>query len=138
MRIKQFVSPASSRQFPGITQALPARCLRSKLLSKFRSVLKIHASSSSGEVCGFVYDNHYAPLLNVSDKTNCFYADPSALASVLSKYGEPAAIFHSHPNGCLELSEEDKTMWYYSNSTMIVGCVTDGRLRWKMYGKPGH
>ena len=97
-----------------------------------------HAFSSMAEVCGFVYENHYVPLPNRSPRSDQFYADPSSLARVLFEYGEPPAIFHTHPDGCLELSEEDRRMWYYSNSTMIVGCVTDGRLRWKMYGKPGH
>ena len=96
-----------------------------------------HAFSSTGEVCGFVYENHYAPVPNLSDRADHFYCDPSSLARVLFQYGEPTAIFHTHPNGCLELSVEDRRMWYYSNSTMIVGCIRDGRLWWKMYGKPG-
>jgi proteasome lid subunit RPN8/RPN11 len=100
--------------------------------------MEVHAFSSKGEVCGFVYDNHYAPLPNLSGKADQFYADPSTIARILFQFGEPVAIFHTHPNGCLELSGEDKIMWYYSNSTMIVGCVRDGWLRWKMYGKPGH
>jgi proteasome lid subunit RPN8/RPN11 len=96
-----------------------------------------HAFTSPGEVCGFVYKKHYVPLRNLSAKVDHFYADPSALAHVLSQQGEPFAIFHTHPNGSLELSAEDRAMWYYSNSTMIVGCIKKGRLRWKMYGKPG-
>lgn len=94
-----------------------------------------HAFSSAGEVCGFVYENHYEPLPNLSGQAHRFYGDPSAVVRGLLQHGEPFGIFHTHPNGSLELSGEDKRMWYYSNSTMIVGCVTNGQLRWKMYGK---
>jgi proteasome lid subunit RPN8/RPN11 len=99
--------------------------------------MKEHAQSSESEVCGFVYCDNYFPLPNRSGGVNRFHGDPSVVARLLFQYGEPLAIFHTHPNGCLELSDEDRRMWYYSNSTMIVGCIQDGRLKWKMYGKPG-
>jgi proteasome lid subunit RPN8/RPN11 len=99
--------------------------------------MEAHAFSNEAEVCGFVYGNHYVPLPNLSRSKDHFYGDPSTVARILFQHGEPVAIFHTHPNGCLELSVEDRTMWYYLNSTMIVGCVRDGQLRWKMYGKPG-
>ncbi len=126
MHTKQSGADVSSAELAGGTPA--PLCLKE---------MEQHASSSSNEVCGFVYESHYAPLTNLSGTANHFYGDPSGLARILFQYGEPRAIFHTHPNGCLELSTEDRRMWYYSNSTMIVGCITNGRLRWKMYGKRG-
>ena len=96
-----------------------------------------HASSSDSEVCGLVFEHGYVRLENVSGDSHRFYGDPSQLAKTLSVHGEPLAIFHTHPNGNLTLSEEDRKMWYYRGSTMIVGCMQNGRLRWKMYGNRG-
>ncbi len=135
MLISDFVTPASSRQDAEASQALPAGCRRYKLLSKFRAEMKTHACSTVQEVCGFVYEQHYFPLPNIAGVQDRFYADPASLASVLAQHGEPLGIFHTHPNGSLELSGEDRRLWYYSNSTMIVGCVRNGQLWWKMYGK---
>jgi proteasome lid subunit RPN8/RPN11 len=113
---------------------------RTTALSLAASVLfemEMHALSKSEEVCGFVYPDHYQPLENVLKSSRAFYADPAQLARTLSLYGEPPAIFHTHPGGNPELSEADRKLWYYKNSTMIVGCVRDGQLRWKMYGNRG-
>ncbi|MCI0411245.1 hypothetical protein L0222_00420 [bacterium] len=127
-------SRLASTRLRGNAKTRNAKTILPALLLK---EMEQHASSSSNEVCGFVYESHYAPLTNLSGTANHFYGDPSGLARILSQYGEPRAIFHTHPNGCLELSTEDRRMWYYCNSTMIVGCITNGRLRWKMYGKRG-
>jgi proteasome lid subunit RPN8/RPN11 len=100
--------------------------------------MQAHALSASGEVCGFVYGKHYRALRNIAttpDKN--FFADPVDLAHALFLHGEPLAIFHTHTDGNLGLSVVDRNLWYYRNSTMIVGCIYDGRLRWKMYGNRG-
>jgi proteasome lid subunit RPN8/RPN11 len=103
------------------------------------AAIERHArSDDNGEVCGLVYRDRYIPLRNVSGSKHRFYADPAELAVTLSRYGEPQAIFHTHPDGKLKLSAEDLRMWYYSNSTMIIGFLEKGRLRWKMYGNRGH
>jgi len=103
------------------------------------AAMEAHAQSEpAGEVCGFVYDDRYVPLRNVSGSNRRFYADPADVTIALSRYGEPKAIFHTHPGSDLTLSAEDFRMWYYSSSTMIVGCLENGRLRWKMYGNRGH
>ncbi len=99
--------------------------------------MEVHASSSPSEVCGLVYEQLYLPLENVSGSDDRFFGSPAELARALSSYGEPVAIFHTHPNGNLQLSSADKKMWYYSNSTMIVGCIRNGRLHWKVYGNRG-
>ena len=96
--------------------------------------MSAHAASEPIELCGFIYENHYEPLTNVLRSPYRFYADPAQVARMLSCYGEPLAIFHTHPNGNLHLSDEDRSLWYYRNSTMIVGCIRDGHLHWKMYG----
>jgi proteasome lid subunit RPN8/RPN11 len=100
--------------------------------------IEAHALSEAGEVCGLIYPHRYLPLRNISPRPDReFYADPSELARCLFLYGEPLAIFHTHPTSNLELSTEDNKLWYYRNSTMIVGCIDEGRLRWKMYGNRG-
>jgi proteasome lid subunit RPN8/RPN11 len=100
--------------------------------------IEAHASSTDGEVCGFIYENRYIPIPNISDRHDRYYADPHVLARVLSQYGEPDIIFHTHPNGNLELSSEDQRLWYYVNSTIMVASRSEGHLRWKMYGKRRH
>ena len=99
------------------------------------SQIEAQATSTDAEICGFIYEDRYIPMPNIAERKDRYYADPQTLARVLSQYGEPGIIFHSHPNGRLELSEEDRRLWYYTNSTMMVGCMSGGRLRWKMYGK---
>jgi proteasome lid subunit RPN8/RPN11 len=100
--------------------------------------MEAHALSDSGEVCGLLYSDHYRPLRNIATGTsNAFFADPRNLAQAFFACGEPIAIFHTHPDGNLNLSAVDRSLWYYRNSTMIVGCIFDGRLRWKMYGNRG-
>ena len=97
-----------------------------------------HASEDvMQEACGFIYETFYIPLPNVSETPNRFFADPRALARTLAQYGEPEMVFHTHPNGNLDLSLEDRRLWYYTNSTMMIGCMFEGHLRWKIYGKRG-
>ena len=105
--------------------------------SEVLSDMEHHATSSQSEVCGLVFEHGYVRLENVSEARDRFYANPAQLARTLSVYGEPLAIFHTHPNGNLALSGEDRRMWYYRSSTMIVGCMRNGRLHWKMYGNRG-
>ena len=104
---------------------------------KILQQIQTHASSSPGEVCGFVYGDRYIPLPNVELRNNRFFADPRSLAQALARFGEPEIIFHTHPDGNLELSAEDRRLWYYTNSTMMIGCMLKGRLRWKLYVKRG-
>jgi proteasome lid subunit RPN8/RPN11 len=87
------------------------------------------------EVCGFIYKTHYVPLPNTASSPDRYYADPCVLAQTLAHYGEPEIIFHSHPNRNLELSQEDRRLWYYPDSTIMIGCMIEGRLRWKTYVK---
>lgn len=111
---------------------------KSCLLPEVLDQMEAHALSESGEVCGLIFKNRYFPLRNVSPfVSRRFFADPVELAHGLFLYGEPLAIFHTHPSCNLELSTEDRKLWYYRNSTMIVGCIDDGRLRWKIYGNRG-
>ena len=109
------------------------------LLPEVLDQMEAHALTESVEVCGLVYEHRYLPLRNISPFANrTFFADPAELARGLFLYGEPRAIFHTHPDHSnLELSVEDRKLWYYRNSTMIVGCIDDGRLRWKIYGNRG-
>ena len=105
-------------------------------LSNVFLAMEAHAKTNPrGEVCGFVYKDQYVRLENISGSNHRFYASPMALAKALADYGEPDAIFHTHPNLNLGLSREDRKMWYYIRSTIIVGCMHQGRLQWKMYGK---
>ena len=106
------------------------------LLPEVLNQMEAHALTECVEVCGLVYEHRYLPLRNISPFAGrTFFADPAELARGLFLYGEPRAIFHTHPNHSnLELSVEDRKLWYYRNSTMIVGCIDDGRLRWKIYG----
>ena len=97
--------------------------------------IEAHASSTNAEICGFIYKDRYVPIPNIASDPNHYFGDPRALARILSNYGEPDIIFHTHPNGNLALSAEDRSLWYYVNSTMMVGFMSAGHLRWKMYGK---
>jgi proteasome lid subunit RPN8/RPN11 len=81
------------------------------------------------EVCGFVYENTYIPLTNIAKDPRIFIADRSEVAKALAHYGEPLAIFHSHPNGNLKPSEEDMRLAsYYNNSIILIGRIVDGKL----------
>jgi len=99
--------------------------------------MQSHATSSEAEICGFVYGDRYIPLPNNASNRDRYSADPRALAGALASFGEPEIIFHTHPNGNLEPSAEDRRLWYYTNSTMMIGCMVRGRLRWKLYGIRG-
>ena len=85
------------------------------------------------EVCGFVYQNLYYPLRNVMDSDRSFYADPVEVAYALAHFGEPSAIFHTHPTGFDSPSETDKKLTYYTNSTILIGTLCDGKLNLKEY-----
>jgi proteasome lid subunit RPN8/RPN11 len=86
-------------------------------------------SSPHREVCGFVYPDQYVRLTNISHDPNAFVADASEIAKCLSHYGEPLAIFHSHPNGSSQPSARDLQLAsYYRNSTIIIGVIVKGRL----------
>lgn len=85
--------------------------------------------SPDREVCGFVYGDKYIPLTNLAEDTRSFIADPGEVAKALAQYGEPLAIFHSHPNGCLEPSGRDLELAsYYNNSIIVIGTIINGRL----------
>jgi proteasome lid subunit RPN8/RPN11 len=85
-------------------------------------------SDPDREVCGFVYENFYLPLRNLAADNRSFYADPEDIALALARYGEPKAIFHTHPAGFEEPSEIDKMLSYYIYSTTIIGVLEDGKL----------
>jgi proteasome lid subunit RPN8/RPN11 len=85
--------------------------------------------SAEREVCGFIYENRYVPLTNIAKKSGTFIADPAEVAVTLARYGEPVAIFHSHPNGSPAPSAEDvRLASYYSNSMILIGRIINGRL----------
>lgn len=84
-------------------------------------------SSRDREVCGFIYKDRYVPLTNLSADPHSFYADPSEVLLSLVRYGEPSAIFHTHPNGQEQPSLQDRQS-YYSNSTIVIGTIHDERL----------
>ena len=90
-------------------------------------------SEPDREVCGFVYQNFYHPLRNLASDHSSFYADPADIAMALVRYGEPAAIFHTHPCGVDSPSETDRKLSYYNNSTTIIGTLKGGRLFVKEY-----
>jgi proteasome lid subunit RPN8/RPN11 len=97
--------------------------------------MEMHAlSAGDAEVCGLVFQDRYVRIDNVSDDPLRFLADPAQLAQALSLYGEPDAVFHSHPDGNLLLSAEDSSRHYYVYSYIIVGCVRSDRLQWKIRG----
>ena len=86
-------------------------------------------ANADREVCGFVYHDRYVRLTNIAKDPNSFRVDPSEIAQCLARYGEPSAIFHSHPNGSLHPSHQDlKLRSYYINSTIIIGKIINGRL----------
>ncbi len=85
-------------------------------------------SSPQREVCGFVYEDRYLPLTNLAKNSFSFFADPVQVASALARYGEPIAIFHTHPDGSVKPSLADIKQSYYSNSTIIIGKIVNGRL----------
>jgi proteasome lid subunit RPN8/RPN11 len=86
-------------------------------------------SSPDREVCGFLYHDQYIPLTNVAADPRAFIADPTEVAIALERYGEPLAIFHSHPNGSPEPSVQDlRLASYYNNSIMLIGMIVGGRL----------
>lgn len=89
-----------------------------------------HARSSSGhEVCGFVYSDRYVPLRNLSADPHRFQADPKEVAAALAQYGEPAAVFHTHPHGPAQPSAADLGEYYYISSNLLIGTFgADGTL----------
>ena len=87
----------------------------------------------ASEACGLVYKNAYFPIQNSATAVNRHYADPGQLAHILARYGEPAAVFHTHPRRNLSLSHSDIELFYYSYSTMIIGSLQDGRLILRAY-----
>jgi proteasome lid subunit RPN8/RPN11 len=85
--------------------------------------------SPEREVCGFIYENKYIPLTNIAKDSRTFIADPTEVAVALVRYGEPLAIFHSHPNGSLGPSAKDLELAsYYNTSIIIIGAIIKGRL----------
>jgi proteasome lid subunit RPN8/RPN11 len=85
--------------------------------------------SPDREVCGFVYHDKYIRLTNIAANSRTFIADPAEVATALTDYGEPLAIFHSHPNGSLDPSAKDLELAsYYSNSIIVIGAIIKGRL----------
>jgi proteasome lid subunit RPN8/RPN11 len=85
--------------------------------------------SPEREVCGFIYPDHYVPLTNLAANPNTFIADPAEVAKALARYGEPMAIFHSHPGGSPNPSEDDlRLASYYNSSIIIIGTFINGRL----------
>ena len=101
------------------------RMLVNNLKDPERDVLQ----SADREVCGFIYENRYVPLTNIAKDSRTFIADPAEVAVILARYGEPVAIFHSHPNGSPNPSEEDvRLASYYLNSTILIGRIINGRL----------
>ena len=89
------------------------------------------------EICGFVYFDRYVPLTNQVSSANMFVADPASLARTLASFGEPDAIFHTHPNGILHPSEEDNTRWYYPRSILIIGTVAKCDFQFKAFRNAG-
>ena len=89
--------------------------------------------SPGEEVCGLLYRDRYVPLRNLAGKRGEFFADPVGLALCLGRHGEPIAVFHSHPNGNLSISQQDRNHWFYRKSTIIIGALQSGRLRVKAY-----
>jgi proteasome lid subunit RPN8/RPN11 len=82
------------------------------------------------EVCGFIYEDRYLPLTNIAKDPRAFIADPAEVALALSHHGEPLAIFHSHPDGSLQPSEQDLQLAsYYTNSMMVIGTIVSGKLK---------
>jgi proteasome lid subunit RPN8/RPN11 len=101
---------------------------------KITEAMKKHAlTMPDREVCGFVYQDFYYPLNNLAHGSISFYADPADVAFALAHFGEPAAIFHTHPTGTNSPSEIDVSMSYYNNSTMIIGIIRDGKFTFKEY-----
>ena len=107
-------------------------------------LLEAHTASSPGsEVCGWIYPDRYLPLRNTASAPDRFIADPRDLARALLRYGEPLAIFHSHPNGNLNPSLLDQRPCYYKNSMMIIGGYVDGEfcvnlVQFPVYGHEGY
>jgi proteasome lid subunit RPN8/RPN11 len=104
---------------------------------ELEAAIEQHAlSDPDHEICGFLYLDHYLPLKTVSNDVAHFQAEPSELARAITKYGEPLAIFHTHPNGPLDPSLEDLASPYYINSIMIIGKIQDGKLQYRMFSPP--
>jgi len=85
------------------------------------------------EVCGFVYSDRYVSLTSQRSSRTTFVADPGCICRPLARFGEPDAIFHSHPNGILRPSVEDLLQWYYPRSVLIIGTIVDGQIKYKAF-----
>ena len=86
-----------------------------------RSIEEHARSSPDFEVCGFVYSERYVPLRNRSEHPRRFEADPRDIAAALARYGEPLAVFHSHPHGPAHPSVSDLQNFHYISSSMWIG-----------------
>lgn len=117
---------------PGSYARHPAGCIAPTIILTpgTRRGLQRHVLANPDcEVCGFVYENGYIPLTNIAKDSRTFIADPAEVAIALVNYGEPRAIFHSHPNGNPNPSEEDiRLASYYRNSMILIGRIINGRL----------
>lgn len=111
--------------------------MRIKIKPELVAAIERHARSDlKNEVCGLLYADRYLPLKNnVSDPCR-FEVDPAGLARALAIYGEPLAIFHTHPNDGLFPSDEDLQQSYYKNSMMIVGAIVSGKFEYRVYRIP--
>ena len=94
-------------------------------------------SVPESEACGFIYSDHYIPLPNQSPDGSKFDASPESIAHALARFGEPAAIFHTHPNGILHPSPQDVTRWHYPRSVLIIGTITGCLLKYKAFCNAG-
>lgn len=108
--------------------------MRIRIKPELVAVIEGHARSDlKNEVCGLLYPDRYLRLKNsVSDPCR-FEVDPAGLARALATYGEPLAIFHTHPNDGLIPSDEDLQQSYYKNSIMIIGSIVSGKFEYRGY-----
>lgn len=94
---------------------------------------QIALSEPEKEVCGFVYSDRFVSLTVQECSANMFVADPACVVRALALFGEPDAIFHTHPNGILNPSARDLKGWHYPRSILVIGTIDHSQLKYKAF-----
>ncbi len=96
-------------------------------------MMQLTLSDPEKEVCGFVYSDRFVSLTTQESSATMFVADPACVAHALALFGEPDAIFHTHPDGILNPSTQDFAGWHYPGSILIIGTIADGQFKYKAF-----
>ncbi len=72
-----------------------------------KAILEHYKRDYPREQCGFIIDNAYVPVRNISTQLNSFEIDPMDYLQA-TKLGKIKALVHSHPDGSTDPSKIDK------------------------------